>query len=104
MAEEEEEAVVFFKNAYLLQLMHIGGITTDGGCFPLTIKRERLEIDVGSIAQEETTLEQVFFRLSIEPRMDTNGHEIFWGKPLITRNKQIIQMPRRRRPCFCRVC
>ena len=59
MAEEEEEAVVFIKNAYLLQLMHIGRITTDGGCFPLTVKRERLEIDAGTIAQEETTLEQV---------------------------------------------
>ena len=59
MAEEEEEAVVFFKNAYLLQLMYIGCITSDGGCFPLTVKRERLEIDVGSVAQEETTLEQV---------------------------------------------
>ena len=59
MAEEEEEAIVFFKNAYLLQLMQIGGIASDGGCFPLSVKRERLEIDIGAIAQEKTTLEYV---------------------------------------------
>ena len=59
MTEKEEEAVVIFKDAYLLTLMHIGGITPDGRGFPLTIERKRLEIDVGAIAQEETTLEQV---------------------------------------------
>ena len=62
--------------------MHIGGIASDGGCFPLTIKRERLEIDVGSVAQEETTLEQVLPEVfpvvqNVFQVIDrtTNGHE-----------------------------
>ena len=46
MSEEKEEAVVFFKDAYLLAFLHISRVASDGGGFPLAIERERLEVDV----------------------------------------------------------
>ena len=94
MTEEKEEAVVFLKNAYFLQLMHIGGITSDGRDFPLTVERERLESDVGSIAQEETTLEEVLPEVfpviqdgfQVIDRT-TNGHE--WTRIFLGENHRL---------------